>query len=154
MAKIATTTADRTIDNMKDVAAGGIQVLEAVGKQLNEFKPIEQLWFAVTGLLAVLWAFTIEVGDSDVAVHQGENYFPFKVTLLQSFMGILGIMLLVLVFAGMIVKCFSKDTNTFDFQDSNFDKVFNSFVIMFEKHVSTLLFVGALFPSRDSVGSP
>ena len=41
MAKIATTTADRTIDNMKDVAAGGIQVLEAVGKQLNEFKPIE-----------------------------------------------------------------------------------------------------------------
>lgn len=140
----------RVAKDLTRMATGGKDFVEGGIDMVIEFKPITQLVIAAAGLMAIFWAFMIEVGDSDVAVEQGENYFPFKVTLLQSFMGVLGIMLLVLVFAGALVKCFSKDKKIFDLQDSNFDKAFNIFVVLFEKHVTTLLFVGALFAVSDT----
>ena len=122
------------------IAEKAAGVVTAVSEVAEEFTPLGQIVHATTGAFALWWAFMVEVSE----VQQGENYFPIKASLVQALIGIFGLMLIVLVALGVVVNSASKSSN-FQFDKPNFAEQFTTYVLMFQKHISTLIAIGGLF---------
>lgn len=122
------------------IAKKAAGVVTAVSEVAEEFTPLGQIVHATTGAFALWWAFMVEVSE----VQQGENYFPIKASLVQALIGIFGLMLIVLVALGVVVNSASKSSN-FQFDKPNFAEQFTTYVLMFQKHISTLIAIGGLF---------
>lgn len=123
-----------------NVAEKTSNVVVAVTEVAEQFTPLGEIVHATTGAFALWWAFMVEVSE----VQQGENYFPIKASLVQALIGIFGLMLIVLVALGVVVNGASKSSN-FQFDKPNFAEQFTTYVLMFQKHISTLIAIGGLF---------
>lgn len=108
----------------------------------------EPLYIA-TGGFACAYAYMVNSdGDAmqSISVQQGENYFAIKATLAQSFLAVLGILMLLLSGSVFAVSAYTKDFSPLDYlQDHSFGKQFRLYVNVFRRHILTLIAVSAVF---------
>ena len=135
---------------MSDLAKNFCQkllgVTDLVDDAKEKFKPISEFMFWVACALSLYWSWAIQIKDSP----NGENYFPFKLVVLKSTIGVMALCLLAIQSASLGVKLFAKESNpsnplkSWIGDENSFKFVYDDYIMPFRRHTFTVMAVGLL----------
>lgn len=127
----------------KDFCQKLLGVTDLVDDAKEKFKPISEFMFWVACALSLYWSWAIQIKDSP----NGENYFPFKLVVLKSTIGVMALCLLAIQSASLGVKLLAKDVNPLKSwigDENSFEAVYDYYIMPFRRHTFTVMAVGLL----------